>query len=88
MKYKLLPLIALLSISLFSCFILYRPNEGRELKGSGIIAKDYEQCKLVKIYRCARGFHHVFVSDKNVTLIRHYNQRLKVDSCYFVNKLN
>ena len=69
-----------------SCSVIPRYNtEGVNLKQGGEISKDYTQCKLIRVYRCAKGWHHLFQKENSVILIRHYNVKMQVDSCYYIH---
>ena len=48
--------------------------------------KYHARCKLVKVKPGAKGYRHMFVSEKGDTLYRNYFIPLKTDSCYMVWK--
>ena len=77
---KLLTIIA--ALTLFSC------GTKRYLTESVYSKEIPIEAKVVKISRCARGWHHLMVTPKDSTLVRHYNERLNIDSCYQIYKLN
>ena len=48
--------------------------------------KYHARCKLVKVKPGAKGYRHMFVSERGDTIYRNYFIPLKTDSCYMVWK--
>jgi hypothetical protein len=80
--------ILFLSILFFTSCSIQRYNaEGVNLK-PGEISKDHTRCTLVSVKLGQRGYRHLFVTDKSDTLVRYYNVKMQVDSCYYINTKN
>lgn len=78
--------ILIIALILSSCSVIPRYNtEGVNLKQGGEISKDHVRCTLVSVKQGSRGFKHLFLSDKSDTLIRYYNVKMQVDSCYYIH---
>ena len=77
----------LFAVSIISCTTTRQNHEGLNMKqATGEVGKYHTRAILTNVKRTKLGYKHTFISDKGDSLVRVFNQKLPVDSCYYVRK--